>query len=475
MKNKTIRYFLESKYRTENLKLEVVMAEVNYGYAVINKYGKKRHKPLRYSLQVKIHPSKFGLPENNYKYDEQIFVKSNKNNASVRTKMFQFETALNEIETYYLNKKIVPEPAELKKELNKRLRNEIIKEPETTILTYLNEKIQKDTENSNKSKKNSKKLNTIKTSQTIAHLIEKYQIATDEVLIFERFDEKKYWEFWDVLDDILRGKIEVKNPNQPKKQRKSEYGYIVSTLRKYQKDLIKTLKEARKDGYKTPLDVFDSNLILEDSEAQKDFYIDQSVLKKIINSKIVEPNLQVAKDYFIIASLTGMRYESMKIAQNTEIQEYKDENYNFKFIHSIQNKTQTEVYIPLFKPILEIIKKRGFPIIPANSTINGDLKKLFKKLEINHSVKITKVTYRSGTIETDEPICDHISTHDSRGSFYSNLYSLNIPNHVIDNITHPDKKPKNAMARVYNKTNMIEKAKMFIDELNKIESEVYTF
>jgi hypothetical protein len=52
---------------------------------------------------------------------------------------------------------------------------------------------------------------------------------------------------------------------------------------------------------------------------------------------------------------------------------------------------------------------------------------------------------------------------------------LGVSETVIDNITHPDRKPKNAMARVYNKTTMLEKAKMFVAEVKQVQSEIYTF
>jgi hypothetical protein len=70
---------------------------------------------------------------------------------------------------------------------------------------------------------------------------------------------------------------------------------------------------------------------------------------------------------------------------------------------------------------------------------------------------------------------DLISTHDCKGTFYSNLYALNVPEIVIGNITHPDRKPKNAMARVYNKTTMLTKTKLFVDEIMKIDSDIYRF
>jgi hypothetical protein len=198
---------------------------------------------------------------------------------------------------------------------------------------------------------------------------------------------------------------------------------------------------------------------------------------KIINSDVsCDRHLQNAKDYFVVASLTGMRYESMRDAVGKPIEKFKDENYDFSYVHSIHNKTSTEVYIPLLKPVLEVVARLGgFPKVAANSSINNYLKRLFVHLEINRLEPVKKVTYRNGIVETKEPTSKLISTHDCKGTFYSNLYSLNVAEIVIDNITHPDRKPKNAMAKIYNKTTMLTKSKLFVDEINKIDSDVYTF
>lgn len=478
MKNRKVRYYLEPKAKNvdDRIKPELVMAEISYGYAVINRQGMKRHTPARLSLQENILPIKFGKKETNFKFDEAVFKKASINNSTVKTKMLQFESVLNEIANQYVSKKEVPTPKELSSKLAIKLRTEFVAIPKLGILDYLYDKIAKDKENSGKSMKKSKRLNTIKPYITVSHLIENYQIATNEKLMFEEFNDTKYWHFWDVLDDILKDKIKVVNPNQKRKQRKQDYGYLVVTIRKYQKVMLSTLKEAVKEGFKIPLDVHDTNLILEDVEAVKDFYVETELLQQIIDTDVFyDSKLQIAKDYIIVASLTGMRYESMEEAQMKEIQTYEDSGYCIKYIHSVHNKTKTEVYVPLFKPVLDVIEKRGFPKVPTNAEINKNLKLLFKHIGLNRLEKVTRVTYRSGIIITREPISNLISSHDCKGTFYSNLYALNVPETVISNITHPDRKPKNAMARVYNKTNMLTKTKLFVDEILKIKSEVYTF
>lgn len=478
MKNIKIRYYLEPKSKNvdERTNPELIMAEIGYGYFRINSKREKRYTPVRLSLQQNILPIKFGKKETNFKFDEAVFKKASSNNTTVKTKMSQFERVLEEIAIEYVLKNEVPTPKELSSKLTIKLRTEIVAIPKLGILDYMYAKIAKEKENSGKSMKKSKRGNTIKPYTTVSHLIENYQIATNEKLSFDEFNEKKYWYFWDVLDDILKDEIKVINPNQKRKQRKQDYGYLVVSIRKYQKVLLTTLKEAVKEGYKIPLDVHDSNLILEDVEAVKDFYVETELLQQIIDADVsYDAKLQMAKDYFIIACLTGMRYESMAEAQMKEILTYKDNHYNIKYIHSVHNKTKTEVYVPLFKPAMGIIEKRGFPKVPTNAEINKNLKLLFKYLGLNRLEKVTRVTYRSGTIITREPMSNLISSHDCKGTFYSNLYALNVPETVISNITHPDRKSKNAMARVYNKTNMLTKTKLFVDEILKIKSEVYTF
>lgn len=481
MKSIKTRYYLESKSATveERTAPELIMAEINYGFWVLDGKGKRRYKPFRYSLEETLLPSKFGKKEDGYKFNLEVFKRATTNNATIKTKMLQLEKGLAELSNDYQLKRIIPKPDDFKSDLKKKLKPEMesVVLTKFSILDYLIQKIETENKNSGKSMKKSKKVGTIKSYVTVKHLIENYQLATNDILYFETFDEAKYWAFWDVLDDILKDKIKVTNPNQTKKQRKQDYGYLVVTIRKHQKTLLTTLKEAKSGSHRVALNLDNSNLILEDMEASKSFYVEAEEIKKIIESDVsFDGYMQSAKDYFVVASLTGMRYESMVDAFGKQIEHFKSDTHDFKYVHSIHNKTNTEVCIPLLKPVLEIIEREGgFPKVHANTSINIYLKRLFAFLNINRLEPVKKVTYRSGTIETKASISTIISTHDCKGTFYSNLIALNVSETAIDNITHPDKKPKNAMGKVYNKTKMLDKSKLFVDEINKIESDVYTF
>ena len=150
---------------------------------------------------------------------------------------------------------------------------------------------------------------------------------------------------------------------------------------------------------------------------------------------------------------------------------------NFKYIHSKQNKTSTEIYIPLLEPVLNILEKydNRLPEYGANPTINKHIKILFKNLKFDKLEDEILRTYRSGEIRLKKPLHELITTHDCKKTFYTNLYNKQVSPTAIDNMTHPDATTKNRMAKIYNKANMLDKAKMFVDEINRIDSEIYKF
>jgi hypothetical protein len=170
-----------------------------------------------------------------------------------------------------------------------------------------------------------------------------------------------------------------------------------------------------------------------------------------------------------------MRFESMIELHESELEICKEDNYNFYFVHSKQNKTKTEVFVPILKPVIEILKGYNFqfPKFSANQIINEDLKNLLEYAKIDDEIILKKVSFTDGTIETKLPKFKAVSTHVFKHSFYSNLYKHKVRASVIDSITPPDKAPKNPMAKIYNRANMEDKAKMFVDEIRKIDSEIY--
>lgn len=489
MRTPKIRMYLESlsKDVTKRTQKEIIMVRISYGYVEIGSNGKERSKPCRISLEAKILPEHFGRKENNYTYDPAVFEKYSKFNKTTSNKLQRLKMAVDDLELKYNIEERIPTPHEFREDLKLKLnRRKRIKPRYVTVLEFLKEDIQKYETGHGRNAVDSIEDNTVKTYRTLVTLLEEYQISTDKVLLCKDVDEEKYWNIWDVCDEILRGERTVINPNRKKKQTKKRYGYSVNSIRKYQDALVKTLRRAKRKGIDIPLDTTQEDLKVPGADSSKDIVVSLDELRKLIKVDVsYDQSLQFAKDYIIISSLTGMRYQSMVDTASQEILRCTDQmfdsegkaikNYDFNYVLSRQKKTKTEVYMPLLKPVQDILGRYGgsFPQWPANGTINKKLKELFELLQFDDMCKETIVTYKFGEVVTMKPKSKLITAHDGRKSFLTNLDILKVDPDIADNMTHPNKKPKNAMRKVYVKTNSMIKSKWFVDEIKRVASDVY--
>ena len=452
MKKPKIRYTLEQKSKDvkKRNKPELVIGEINAGFVSIIGNNKK-YQRVKYSLEVTILPKNFGLSEKNFKLDKDVFAKFSKSNAGVKNKMEKLERAVDAIYSNYEINDTYPTAKEFKGALEIRMgRKERERILVPTLLEFLLTKIENDIKNIDSSKKEELQFNTIKSYKTLSKYIENYEYITNTPLTFDRLDVDIYWNFWDVQDEILRGIKTVIFEDRTRKQQVKKNGFLVNSICKYQKTLIKVMRLAKKSGIEIILDLDDENLVLESKPNSKDLYLNQDSLEKIINSKVNTREFEQAKDYVILASLLGMRYESMKDGFGTPIEECNEGAYNFKHIYSKQPKTGTEVIIPLLKPVQKVISRHNneFPKFSSNQEINRWLKELFTELKITVLEKITYHTYKLGVISEQKPINEVISTHDFKKTFYSNLSLMMVNESVIDNVTHPDKTPNNPMGKI---------------------------
>jgi hypothetical protein len=466
MKKPRIRYQLKANSKkNERVKEELIVAEINAGF-IKHIDDCVKYERCKISLQASIKPKYFGKMEDKFKFDDQVFQKFSKNNSGIKIKMQLFEKIIDEMYSNYLLNDILPTAERFKNDLNIKLgrkKREVVKE--RTILTYITDKIIEFEKLKDSGRKDEISENSIKVYRTLKNYISLYEKIKKAKLTFQNFDEKKYWEFWDINDDILKGKIKIPDGVIGRKRTLTIYGFLKTSIMKYQKSLIYILKLAKKEGIKVALDISNANLVIDGKTTQKDIYVDLDDLHKILNFEPVSENLKLAKDYCILASFTGMRFESMQIAHLETIQKHKD----FFYIHSKQNKTDTECYIPLIIPVHDVLKKYNnrFPKFPANQILNKDLKDLFRLSGINTIIDITHDTYKSKTIIEKKKIHQIISTHDFRKSFVTNLHNNNVEETIITDITHPNKKPKHAMTAVYNKSTLMDKAIKFYNEVNR--------
>ena len=349
MKKPVVNYVLESKSKSvqdRNLE-ELITARISGGwYKLFN--GKKKYLTFKVSLQCRIKPNSFGKAENLYKFNEAVFQNYSKSNSGIKNKMRHLEKQIDKVYSHFMLNEQNPSKDEFQKELSIQLNKieRLIKE-NITIHQYLEKMISNFESLIGSAKRNELSIGRIRTFKTLLYYIEKYESYFQTKLFFETLTEKTYWEFWDFQDDILSGVKTIKNPSEKRKQQIKKNGFSINGINKYQKALILTCKNAKADLIDVALNLLDKNLILPVTTTAKDIYIDEENLKKIINYKSLDASIENAREYVIIASLTGMRYESMVDAHKEKIELYNDGKREFYYIHSDQGKTETECIIPL--------------------------------------------------------------------------------------------------------------------------------
>lgn len=466
MKALTYRYKLKAKSKSLDVRTsaELVLAEISGAFA--NKVdGIVKYKKFQYSLEVSVLPKYFGIVREkrgvfNFVYDAATVKANEKYNKLFRNKISDFESNIETAATHFKNQE--PTAEEVKNYLLSISGREKRKPEETfAVINILNSHITHLENLIGSSRKDEVKDTTINSYRNLIPIIKRYQEAKKIKLTFEKLSEELYREIWEVVNDIRTGKIKIESYHQnPKK------AFATNTLKAYQTYFIQLCKIAKKQGIKIPLDLTDTNLInvAEKNKSEKtEAFLKENDILKIIEYVPTSKYLELAKKYILIASQTGMRLQSMQEAKGRTIQLCNENTNIFYYIHTIQAKTGTECYTPLFATALKIIQKNddAFPDFSniALTNLNNNIRKVLKSVEIENS---------------------HLfSTHNLRSSFVSNLSLLRLSEKVISYVTHPAKKSSTSSVHIYDRRDMLDKAKMFVEEVNWINkiksSKLYTF
>ena len=131
------------------------------------------------------------------------------------------------------------------------------------------------------------------------------------------------------------------------------------------------------------------------------------------------PGLVRARDLFLLASWTGLRFSDLQILT---IDHLHGDNIVIK-----TQKTEKEVVIPVFPIVRNVLikyKDTGLPSI-TNQALNRSLKNLGAKLEEASNLK---------GITADVSKYNRITTHTARRSFATNLYHI-VPIELIMSVT----------------------------------------
>lgn len=491
MKQPFLRFYLNGRPNKHGEKK--IMLDINMGYSVVDptklvkqfNSDRKIYKPVYISTRCRIKPEHFGkyIQKGSRKvhvFDEKIFLQYSKTHRSVKTRLDKMTHAVNEVvNQFYIQEIEYPTPEAFKKSLEMKLGRtpkEVVREK--GILEFLYDKIKDDREAIVMKKKDAPTENYIKTYVSLSRMFENYQITKNTLVVFSDFNSKGfYWDFFKVVDAIYRGEIQVDNPNQLKKQRKDPTGYGAKSINKYVKLLHRILSLGRKEGENVTLDLSDNSLFLENPPAEKEIYLTEADLQKAITNTVSDPELKNTRQYIIMASLMGLRVEDMEHLHRLSPELFKGKRGSFYGVKTTIRKTKSEVIIPLLKPVRELLEANGntFPVFKEHD-VNTGLKRFCKLSEIDSLEKRTKISFTQGKIVTaDIPKHELVSTHDCRRSFITNLLKNNVNGERIKYITHSQKQDSKDMIALYNKASLIDKAELFLSELELSDSEIYAY
>jgi integrase len=142
-----------------------------------------------------------------------------------------------------------------------------------------------------------------------------------------------------------------------------------------------------------------------------------------------DSGLENARDCFILAAYTGLRFSDLKQLNETN---FIDGNR----LRVTTQKTDQKVIIPLHRVVLAILKKRNGipPAAISNQKMNKYIKEVGKLAELNELVTVSKT--RAGQKEVRTlPKYSLITVHTARRSFATNLYLAGMDTLTIKKMT----------------------------------------
>lgn len=158
----------------------------------------------------------------------------------------------------------------------------------------------------------------------------------------------------------------------------------------------------------------------------KHIYLSLIELERIKNCKVIQDDLDIARDWLIIACFTGQRVSDFLRFEKSMIVEYQGAQY----IEFKQEKTKKLMQIPILKEVQKILDKRNgdFPKKISDVRLNQDIKIVCKYAKITELVygsksQVLEDNTKRGVIG-DYPKYKLVASHIGRRSFATNFYTL---------------------------------------------------
>lgn len=434
MKPIKISFFLKKSAKSEN---KPIILKGNFGY--------KRHDPIKgkdiyeglvyytgYSCKFLEWNSDESIP-----YDKRLIVKLEDLEKKVR---LTYETLLNE------NIKITPEIIKARLD-GKKLNSSVIQQMNNSsirIIEFIEKHIETNQSLSDGRKKHYKKLRL---------KLGDFEKLKGFYLTTEKLNEETYLEFIEYWKQTLNK------------------ANSVWSIHKDFKSALNKIRRKYKIEFYNPMELDNSSKPKQAEAARPFLTLEEAEL--ILNYPTKFEKLKNIQ--FILATLiySGCRYSDVfKILPENS---YDKNGIQFDYAHYItQKKPQTEVIVPILKPLRRFYELSGGlpPRKISGEKFNQYVKELIREMRDDPKVRFDKEFKLSFTDENNKKrfenvyLSEKISSHIGRISFITNLIHL-VPVTILTKIT-AHKLNDSSVIFTYNKISLIDNAILFIEELKRI-------
>lgn len=442
-------------------------------------FKKQNHNDrIKISLKTKVQPIYFGSKENGYKYNQSIVKKNNLKNGGLSYIISNTKMAITKTLLYFTEENIKPQREDFRVKLNfnlDRITKEehdsyfnpqnLIAKSEIGLTDYIQEKII-EFEKSLKEKNNdSISEGRIKIYRTLWGHLKNYENYSNKRLSLVGFDKEAHNDFFDFLYKYGTGEIELTNSFLRKKPTRLKNGYSQNAISKLNKALIAIINRAKDiDEIDIKLNTGNKSIKFSETKGMKYLYLNEGHINNILNASVEDKDLALAKSYLVIASLMGLRFQSVKYLEGKKPELNTINNSTFYSVKVLLGKISEYTYasVPIADVLIDYLNENHegkFPYFKNNAATNRDIKKFLNQIEeMKNEVYTDSNRFKQDNTIEKKILCNLVSTHDCRASYISNLANLEIPREYVKNITHPKAKTSTGAFDVYDKRDLDSKA-----------------
>jgi len=372
-----------------------ILAVMNFGYKEFDALKQTYvYKPLRYYTGVKVKQSDWDSVEKLPK------------DKTKRTLLFQLEKQATDVFNYLITNETVT-PQRLKQELDVKIK----KKEQQAIVTrvrlvdFIENEILKE---------NGIKTGTKNCYQVLANRLGEFETKIGKQLYSSDLNEELYIGF---MNTIRERCTRINSVTHYYKAFKAVLNRIA---RKYKINVFNPTKELRTTDKLR-------------SVTEEKIYLEFSQIEKIIGYQPPTQELANAKLILLTLLFTGCRYSDVhKIKPEYT---YSKNNVTFNYARYLTTKTDTEIVVPILKPLQEAFDANGGIAEPmAMQKFNSLARTIAEKVELNDEITLSYTNSFGKKELTTSKLFQLISSHIGRRSFVTNLMSY-IPITVLSKIT----------------------------------------